>query len=152
MKKITVLLAFLLLSSVGSSLAESKRDGCEPRALDATSSSSLELLARGEIVAVSGANTEHVLKDGKDTKVSTQRFALIDEESNLIGGGTLTCTAECSGAWCATRGCDPVNGSCSPCSCDGDCITHCTCTKEVTVEAMPAPRGPVHPGPLSPRF
>ncbi|MEM7479886.1 MAG: hypothetical protein AAF481_01820 [Acidobacteriota bacterium] len=122
-----------------------RKAGCEAVAVDDSSPTALDLLASGRAVATAAPSTRHEVVNGKDTKISSLPFVVFNTEGQAIGGGTTTCTATCSGAWCATRGCDPSATGCSPCSCDGDCYTVCTCKKKTTAETAPAPTNPRGP-------
>lgn len=119
--------------------------GCTPHGVDLTADGLRQLMAEGRVSSVGVPEVRHVARGDDVVKISEGRFEVRDDEGNYIVGGSITCTATCTGSWCAVGGCDPVGGNCSPCSCDGNCISQCTCTKESSAEPAPGPRSPTAP-------
>lgn len=129
-------------------VADSAAAGCPSTAVDLTSPDVLELLASGRVQTVGTPEVRFVASgkgDATVTKVSEAPFVVVDDQGNLVGGGTLSCSGTCTGSWCGVNGCDPDNGDCSPCSCSGNCSSGCSCTKTSTSEQAPGPRTPETP-------
>ncbi|MEM7479884.1 MAG: hypothetical protein AAF481_01810 [Acidobacteriota bacterium] len=141
MKKITVLSALILLTLSPFALAEAPVD-CKPTAIDATAPNIAALLAQGQVQALGAPVTRLNTIGTRVVKESSQPFIIRNRDGMAIGGGTTTCEATCTGSWCGVSGCDPDEGGCSACSCNGNCSSECTCKKTTTAETAPTPVNP----------
>lgn len=145
-----IVLAGLVLLAVAASPAAAAEPaaGCQPTMVDLTPPDVQALLTRGELRDVGTPEVRWVAAgDGDETvtKVSRQSFYVYDDEGNIVGGGSYTCSATCTGMSCGVSGCDPWAGDCSFCNCTGECTTSCKCSK--TANSSPAPEPAPGPAP-----